>query len=97
MSKLPSLISSTTGVQQLPGPVTVDAVPISHATAPPQGHAMPSTVGGGSHTIQKQSIWVAALVLLLVIGGIVWAITWGPFSANAGLQSQMDQVLENDS
>ena len=42
-------------------------------------------------------MWVEALVLLLVVGGIVWVITWGPFSANAGLQSQMDQVLKDDS
>lgn len=39
----------------------------------------------------------SALGILLVVGVVVWAFMWGPLSANAWLQSEMDQVLIDDS
>ncbi|WP_167998856.1 hypothetical protein [Methanosphaerula palustris] len=74
-----------------------EAAPIFQPNAPPSGYTPPSTVGGDSPPPQKKSGYAALLIFLLVVGGIVWAVTWGPFSANAGLQSQMDHVLNEDS
>lgn len=74
-----------------------DVKPVSNATPPSPAYTIPPTVGGGSQTIQKKPSWTRTLIFLLIIGGIVWAFTGGPLSANAHLQSQMDQVLQNDS
>lgn len=56
----------------------------------------PSYEGRGSPSIKKGISFAAALILILIVGGVVWAFMWGPFSANAWLQSQMDQVLQDD-
>ena len=56
-----------------------------------------SNEGRGSRSIKKTNFVASALILILVVGVIGWAFMWGPFSANAWLQSQMDQVLEHDS
>lgn len=73
-----------------------DAPRVSQTAISPTGYATPSTVGRTTPAVQNPSI-VIALILLLVVGGIAWAFMWGPFSANAWLQSQMDQVLKDDS
>jgi hypothetical protein len=66
-------------------------------TTTPSASPLSSNEGPGSPSLKKAFLLAAALILILVVGGIVWAVMWGPLSANAWLQSQMDQVLEEDS